>query len=353
MQKSPDQIITNPLFSTEECIAFQDRFLEDVSRTFALTIPQLPTPLYIAVGNAYLLCRIADTIEDEPSLSVQQKSRFAEWFCAVVKGDKEAQEFASELVRELSPATSKGEKELIASTEQVVLITHSFPIPQRRALERCVEIMTEGMGKFQELAGTGGLKDMLELDHYCYVVAGVVGEMLTELFCDYSPEIAKKNEEMLALAIQFGQGLQMTNILKDMHDDRRRGVCWLPRDVFQKYGIDLETINLAESGPRAGILDLVAIAYQHLNAALRYVLIIPSSETGIRRHCLSALGMAVLTLRRIYHNPEFTHGDEVKISRRSVKFILLVTNVLVRSNLGLKLLFAVLMYDLRALKVRD
>jgi len=48
--------------STDE--GYQDRILPHVSRTFALTIPQLPPRLRIAVTNAYLLCRIADTIED-------------------------------------------------------------------------------------------------------------------------------------------------------------------------------------------------------------------------------------------------------------------------------------------------
>ncbi len=53
---------------------FQALLLEGVSRTFALTIPQLPQKLYGAVANAYLLCRIVDTIEDEVSLSAEQKS---------------------------------------------------------------------------------------------------------------------------------------------------------------------------------------------------------------------------------------------------------------------------------------
>ena len=47
----------------------QDALLPGVSRTFALTIPQLPEPLRVPVTNAYLLCRLADTIEDEPALS--------------------------------------------------------------------------------------------------------------------------------------------------------------------------------------------------------------------------------------------------------------------------------------------
>jgi len=42
----------------------QDHLLQGVSRTFALTIPQLPPKLMRPVANAYLLCRIVDTIED-------------------------------------------------------------------------------------------------------------------------------------------------------------------------------------------------------------------------------------------------------------------------------------------------
>ena len=52
---------------------FQMALLEGVSRTFALTIPQLPESLCRAVANAYLLCRIVDTIEDEISLTPAQK----------------------------------------------------------------------------------------------------------------------------------------------------------------------------------------------------------------------------------------------------------------------------------------
>ena len=52
---------------------FQSEMLKGVSRTFALTIPQLPADLCRVVSNAYLLCRIVDTIEDEPVLSWHAK----------------------------------------------------------------------------------------------------------------------------------------------------------------------------------------------------------------------------------------------------------------------------------------
>ena len=54
----------------------EQQILQGVSRSFALTIPQLPRNLCRTVRNAYLLCRIVDTIEDEVSLSIDQKRTF-------------------------------------------------------------------------------------------------------------------------------------------------------------------------------------------------------------------------------------------------------------------------------------
>ena len=53
-------------FSTNlDDVSYQREILQHVSRTFALTIPELPDSLRIVISNAYLLCRIADTIEDD------------------------------------------------------------------------------------------------------------------------------------------------------------------------------------------------------------------------------------------------------------------------------------------------
>ena len=330
--------------STSGDLAYQVHILQDVSRTFALTIPQLPDPLREVVGNAYLLCRITDTIEDEPALSAAQKQAFSERFVDVVAGREEPEPFARELGALLSPSTTPGERDLIANTARVIRVTGGFSPAQRRALERCVKIMSRGMAEFQQGATAAGLDDLPHLDRYCYHVAGVVGEMLTELFCDYSAEIERRRRELLALAVSFGQGLQMTNILKDVWDDRRRGACWLPRDVFLEAGFELGSLPAGKDHPGfvAGLLELVAIARRHLADALRFILLIPSRETGIRRHCLWALGMAVLTLRRIHATPGFGDGREVKISRRSVWAVAVVTSALARSNLALRFLFEAL-----------
>ena len=129
--------------------------------------------------------------------------------------------------------------------------------------------------------------------------------MLTELFCDYSEEIGARREDLFALSTSFGQGLQMTNILKDLWEDRSRGVCWLPQDVFSSSGFELRALSPGQADPGfiRGLFELVGIARHHLTNALRYTLLIPARETGIRRYCLWSLGMAVLTLRRIHATP--------------------------------------------------
>ncbi len=325
-------------------LAYQTEILQRVSRTFALTIPQLPAGLRDVVGNAYLLCRITDTIEDEPALSARQKQAFAERFIDIVAGRDAVEPFARELCAGLSSATTASEHDLIANTARVIHITYGFEPAQREALARCVRIMARGMAEFQLQATPAGLAELAQLDRYCYYVAGVVGEMLTELFCDYSAEINAHRDELLGLSVSFGQGLQMTNILKDIWDDWQRGACWLPRAVFLEAGFDLRSLSAERNDPRFanGLLTLVGIAHGHLAEALRYIHIIPAHETGIRRHCLWALGMAVLTLRRIHATPSFRSGQQVKISRRSVRAVTVITSSLVRSNLALTLLFRAL-----------
>ncbi len=320
---------------------FQARMLELVSRTFALTIPQLPGGLGEAVANAYLLCRIADTIEDDPELAPADKRRFSDLFVRVLEAEVAPMRFSDELYARLSPRLPAAERELVLNTPRVVRITHGLDECQQAPMRRCVRIMSKGMAHFQENASREGLADMAALDSYCYHVAGVVGEMLTELFCVHDPAIAAQRQRLLPLAVSFGQGLQMTNILKDVWEDYARGACWLPRDVFRAAGFDLDRLAPGTREPAfvEGYSALVAVARGHLSNALEYTLAMPARQAGIRRFCLWALGMAVLTLRRIHATPGFRTGAQVKISRRSVAATMRVTDLCVRRDWMLRTLF--------------
>jgi farnesyl-diphosphate farnesyltransferase len=293
------------------------------------------------VTNAYLLCRIVDTIEDEATLSAPEKRRFCTQFASVVAGETPPAMFASQFGPCLSSATPPAEKELIRHTPRVIAKTLSFNHAQQDALRECVSVMADGMAAFQEARTGLGLANVAEVDRYCYYVAGVVGEMLTRLFCDYSQEIDGRRDSLMQLAVSFGQGLQMTNILKDIWEDRRRGACWLPQDVFRRHGYDLARLAPGANDEhfQGGLTEMIGIAHAHLRNALEYTLLIPRKEAQIRDFCLWAIGMAVLTLRKIARNPTFTEGTQVKISRRSVKLVVGMSRVFVRSDGMLKLLF--------------
>jgi farnesyl-diphosphate farnesyltransferase len=328
--------------SNKSALEYQYRILPDVSRTFALTIPALPAELRDVVANAYLLCRLADTIEDEPVLDSNSKTKFLEQFIGVLKHENDPDEFAHRIASQLSAETPDAERDLVANTAAVVRVTRQFTKPQQDALLRCVAIMCKDMPKFQRTKTLDGLEQLEDLDRYCYVVAGVVGEMLTELFAEHSKLVAKRKARMMPLAVSFGQGLQMTNILKDIWRDSESETCWLPRSFFTDIDGSLAQVLVERDGTRItdGVARLVGVAHVHLIDALRYTCNIPRREVGIRRFCLWAIGLAVLTLRNIYSNPGYTDGNQVKVSRRAVKATVFVCNIALYSNAGLKLLFA-------------
>lgn len=322
-------------------LAYQARILQAVSRTYALTIPALPGRLRPVVGNAYLLCRITDTIEDEPGFSPAQKAVFWERLIEVVAGRRDAASFGRDLAAALTPATPEPERELARGASRILRVTAGLRAPQRAAIERCVRVMSRGMAEFQREPGSVGLKDLGQLDRYCYFVAGVVGETLVELFCDYSSEIEGRRQELKALAVSHAQGLQMANILSDIWDDWENGACWLPEDVFRTAGCDLGSLAAGRAAPGfdEGLSRLVAITRGHLSNALRFILLIPAQEAGIRRHLLWGVGLAVLALRRIDRTPSFRQGRKIRLSRFSVGAVVAVTSIAARRDSALRFLF--------------
>jgi farnesyl-diphosphate farnesyltransferase len=335
---STDAVQTQSSLSDE---AYQEHILPAVSRTFALTIPELPAALRSAVTNAYLLCRIADTIEDEPALSPAASLHFLQRFVAVLYGKEPAADLSRDLLPQLSSQTLVAEADLVANMERVVRVTNGLKPDQRFALQRCVEVMCGGMHQFQQTASLRGLPRQTDMDDYCYYVAGVVGQMLTELFCGYDPRIGRQRAALHEMDVSFAQGLQMTNILKDVWEDRSRGACWMPQEVFSRHGIDLAQLTTAHADTNfdAAMRELVGVAHAHLRNALAYTLLIPGKEAGIRRFCLWALGLAVLTLRKIAASPGFTSGKQVKVTRSAVAVTRLTTNISVRNDWMLRRLF--------------
>lgn len=332
---------TNLTPPTESDLAFQSEMLQQVSQTYAMTIPLLPVRLQHVVTNSYLLCRIADSIEDDRDMVLADKEKYLNQFSAIVAAEQPAEPFASNLASALGSGIPENVRSLVLNSEQVIRITLSFDSRQRKALARCIRIMSTGMLEFQQYEGIRGLDDLPQLERYCYFVAGVVGEMLAELFCAYSTEIDKHSAQMQALSVSCGKGVQMTNIIKDIWDDRREGMCWLPRDLFLESGFDLIdlTAGQANTGFLDGLVKLIAVARHHLLKGLGFALAIPSSEYRIRRQIVSSLGLSALALRKVYFSESFVRGEEIELSKSSVRIVIGLLNLLARSDFALKTIF--------------
>jgi len=325
----------------EEALAYQHAILPQVSRTFALTIPQLPAPLSDVVGHAYLLCRMADTIEDEPTMSAELKHHYQQAFAEVIAGRQEAQAFCDALKPLLSTQTLAAERELMDHLPLMLQVNRSLTTAQRVILLNCLKVMSRGMREFQYTVGLDGMPSRHELDRYCYCVAGVVGEMLTDLFIDFAPELASQRATLLRLSISFGTGLQLTNILKDQWEDRQHGVCWLPRDLFAEHGVVLHSLQpgLPAPGFIQGLNELLGTAHAHLQQGLEFACLMPQRHTGIRLFIAWSLGLAVLTLRHVHARPSFRGGAEVKASHAELWATQHLSRLCQRSPNGLRLLF--------------
>ncbi|MBI3368188.1 MAG: presqualene diphosphate synthase HpnD [Burkholderiales bacterium] len=72
--------------------------------------------------------------------------------------------------------------------------------------------------------------DFAGLQRYCDLVAGVVGEVAARIF-------GYQNPATLAYAHKLGLALQLTNIIRDVGDDARRGRIYLPIDELQRFEV--------------------------------------------------------------------------------------------------------------------
>jgi farnesyl-diphosphate farnesyltransferase len=231
-----------------------DRLLEKTSRTFALTIPRLDEPLRTRVAVAYLLFRIADTFEDGERWSRAQRHRALRDFAAMVLRAEALTARDHARIRawvDGSPSRDAAYMELVAETADVLAALAAMP-PEPRSIVALHVVRTAcGMADVVASGDSQGgvaLQSLHELRAYCYVVAGIVGELLTDLFLAELPELEPVRGVLQREAAAFGEALQLVNILKDQRDDARDGRSYLPPGVDPAQLFALAREDLARAG---------------------------------------------------------------------------------------------------------
>ena len=300
--------------------------LPEVSRTFALGIDLLRAPLRDSICVAYLICRILDTIEDTTDLTASDRATLLE---QAGRGllDVEQWDNCCNTIRNtfLDGQFSSTDQDLCRHCIDVLTAFHTFTDPVREAITGPVRGMAEGMARtvHKELkVGELRLETIEDLKKYCYYVAGTVGILLTNLFSlDRASITAEVQSRLSRYGVQFGLGLQLTNIIKGVTDDNARGVIYLPRQLLREVGVTLQDLLDHPDDPRGKrlIALLVSVALAWLDDALEYTVSIPTEEGDIRLFCALPLVFAVRTLGLSLRTSHVFDLKPLKIGRASCR----------------------------------
>jgi len=305
-----------------------NELLHAASRTFAVGIDHLPSPLRREVETAYLLLRVSDYLEDNESMEPNQKAGLLDRWARVLAREDGVEGFA----RALGPVPDPTPDALVARSVVQVAEALDRLRPQAQAvIRRHVRDSTLGMARWV-LRGPG-LADEADLDDYMHEVAGRVGWLLTELFSLDVPEVAAQRDPMMALGRDFGLALQTVNVIRGLHADWRRGWVYVPRSFAGGDGSAARVFSdEADPALEGRVLEeLVAKAERHLAAAADYIARLPRRSRGIRLFCLLPHLFAVRTLALSRGN-RAVFRRETKISRAEVRQIVRAAGMLGWSN---------------------
>jgi len=276
-----------------------------------MVIRWLPRGLDDAVMVSYLLCRIADTLEDSVRNVSEKRRQLARFADTLDSG-------TPEIPMDAYPKTYLG---LMSKTDQVLASYRALPEHARKIIRARVREMCEGMSKWADRP----IVTFADQNEYCYYVAGLVGLMLTDLFHSYGHVSDRDLAQLTPLAVDFGLALQKVNILRDLREDVTEDRCYWPSEVMARHGLTSETILKPEhvEASLAVMEEMVDEHWRYLETALRYLTMLPMSQFRIRIFCAIPLFMAVATVRRCEGNPAVFIGPRpVKIPRRQARAIL-------------------------------
>ena len=179
------------------------------ARTFSLASRLLPTEKRRAAFALYAFCRIADDLVDQAehdniSALASQLKEYEHQLQAAIAGQPSGPIF-----------------------REVAWVTRVYNVPPAPLFE-----LLSGVACDLEAAE---YDTWASLEAYCEGVASSVGEMCTHVFG--VPGGASMRERAVKYARTLGVAMQLTNILRDVGEDAKRGRCYLPADDLARFGL--------------------------------------------------------------------------------------------------------------------
>ncbi|MFI2855721.1 phytoene/squalene synthase family protein [Paenibacillus sp. JSM ZJ436] len=225
------------------CLVQCEEMIREGSSTFYKAFGYLPSPRKEAVYVIYAFCRMIDDSVDEPERSLY----------SIDELEHHLDELATAEGHFIWPALR--------------WLFQQFPNLQKAPFYKQME------GQRRDLVQTE-YNTMEELEHYCYLVAGTVGEMLLPVLHE-SPD-----EKVVESGVYLGKAMQIVNIVRDIGEDKRRGRRYVPLDWMQecRYSEECFQAEDVNEGLKQLILKLEQKAKEWFALGLRDLDTYPTSS---------------------------------------------------------------------------
>ena len=301
-----------------------DSILEGTSRSFYLSLKELPREIRKQVSLLYMLARTSDTIADSEGGEPEDLMQALESYNEFTQGNSEETPELGELSEFQSNIS---ERLLLKNVGKVVSNISQFSESDQESIRNCLGIIIGGqildLKRFSSgVNGIPSIEENDELDDYAYRVAGSVGEFWTQMSLDHLFKIKEENEaEIFENGVRFGKALQMINILRDIPADLELGRCYIPRRSLDEHGMspsDLLDSSKMESF-RPLYNEYLDLTDQHLDSAVQYIEMLPHSQFRLRGSCMLPVIIGKKTVSLLRGRNVLDPEKKVKISRSEVK----------------------------------
>jgi 15-cis-phytoene synthase len=212
--------MSTPAIEVERCCRCCEQITREQAANFYYGIRLLPRDKRAAMSAVYAFARRVDDIGDDGSLDAEQQ--------LAALADERA------MLQSFGDPRTTGPR-VVSDPVRVALEwacgRYALPVD---ALEFLVEgVEFDVRGQRYETFG--------DLVSYCRRVAGAVGRLCVAIFTD-----GHVTDEVDALADDLGIAMQLTNIIRDVREDREMGRVYLPSEDLQRFGCPL---NLGAASP--------------------------------------------------------------------------------------------------------
>ncbi|KAI9680350.1 MAG: bifunctional farnesyl-diphosphate farnesyltransferase/squalene synthase [Trizodia sp. TS-e1964] len=299
--------------------------LDKTSRSFSAVIQELNPELLVPVTLFYLVLRGLDTIEDDMTISIDQKEPLLRNFHNIL--EEEGWTFNGS-------GPNEKDRELLVKFNFVIEEFQKIKSTFQEIIKDITEKMGNGMADYaKDASHEAGINSIQDYDLYCYYVAGLVGEGLTRLFVESklaNPALLQRP----SLENSMGLFLQKTNIIRDVREDFNDNRRFWPKEIWSKHVDKLD--DLFDKKHTAAALncssEMVLNALSHADECLFYLAGI--KDQSVFNFAAIPQSMGIATLALVFRNPlvferniKITKGQACHIMVQSTQNLQLVCDV--------------------------